>query len=99
PAGEDVIGPFLENRKGFVKEVVRPLQQKEETIYVVPGRTDRQAIGRLVVGTKGEALPHRHGLRIRHPTTVVARGAAVGHLFDPVGETAHELAVVVGVAG
>lgn len=37
PAGEDVIGPFLHNRGEFVKEVVKPLQQKEETIYVVPG--------------------------------------------------------------
>ena len=37
PAGEDVIAPFLTNRKGFVKEVVKPLQDKPETIYVVPG--------------------------------------------------------------
>jgi Fe-S-cluster-containing hydrogenase component 2 len=37
PAGEDVIGPFLTDRKGYLQEVVRPLQEKEETIYVVPG--------------------------------------------------------------
>jgi ferredoxin len=37
PAGEDVIGPFLEDRKGFLKGVVNPLQEKEETLYVVPG--------------------------------------------------------------
>jgi len=37
PAGEDVIAPFLTNRKGYVQDVVRPLQQKEETVYVVPG--------------------------------------------------------------
>jgi putative sterol carrier protein/ferredoxin len=37
PAGEDVIGPFLEDRKGFLKGVVDPLQAKEETLYVVPG--------------------------------------------------------------
>lgn len=34
PAGEDVIGPFLTDRKTHLKEVVRPLQEKEETIYV-----------------------------------------------------------------
>jgi Fe-S-cluster-containing hydrogenase component 2 len=34
PAGEDVIGPFLDDRKTHLKEVVRPLQEKEETIYV-----------------------------------------------------------------
>src|SRR5947199_6230815 len=34
PAGEDVIGPILADRKTHLKEVVRPLQDKEETIYV-----------------------------------------------------------------
>jgi ferredoxin len=42
PAGEDVIGPFLDDRQGFLKSVVDPLQQKEETLYVVPG-SDAQA--------------------------------------------------------
>lgn len=37
PAGEDVIAPFLADRKGFLAEVVKPLQQKEEAIYVTPG--------------------------------------------------------------
>jgi Fe-S-cluster-containing hydrogenase component 2 len=37
PAGEDVIGPFLEDRKGYLEEVVNPLQEKQETLYVVPG--------------------------------------------------------------
>ncbi len=36
-AGEDVISPFLNDRKQFLEEVVRPLQAKAETIYVVPG--------------------------------------------------------------
>ena len=36
PAGEDVIGPFKADRKGFLDEILKPLQQKEETIYVVP---------------------------------------------------------------
>lgn len=37
PAGEDVIGPWLDDRRLFTREVVRPLQQKEETIYVTAG--------------------------------------------------------------
>jgi ferredoxin len=37
PAGEDVISPFKANRKGYVAEIVKPFQKKEETIYVVPG--------------------------------------------------------------
>jgi Fe-S-cluster-containing hydrogenase component 2 len=34
PAGEDVIAPFVADRKAHLKEVVRPLQEKEETIYI-----------------------------------------------------------------
>ncbi len=37
PAGEDVIAPFLSDRKAFVQDVVQPLQDKLETVYVVPG--------------------------------------------------------------
>jgi len=37
PAGEDVIGPFLDDREGYVKKVLRPFTNKVETIYVVPG--------------------------------------------------------------
>ena len=44
PAGEDVIAPFLEDRGGYVEEVVRPLQAKEETIYVVPGSDAEQYV-------------------------------------------------------
>lgn len=36
PAGEDVIAPFLADRKGFLSEVVKPLQQKQELVYVTP---------------------------------------------------------------
>jgi hypothetical protein len=37
PAGEEVIGPFLADRRAFVKQVMNPLRDKEETVYVVPG--------------------------------------------------------------
>jgi len=36
PAGDDVIGQFLSSRKDFLEDVVKPLQKKEEPIYVVP---------------------------------------------------------------
>jgi ferredoxin len=36
PAGEDLIAPFLDNRKQFLDDVVKPLQNKPETIYVIP---------------------------------------------------------------
>lgn len=37
PAGEEVIGPWLDDRRRYTAEVVRPLQRKEETIYVKAG--------------------------------------------------------------
>ncbi len=36
PAGEDVIEPYLDDRKGFMDLVLKPLQQKRETLYVLP---------------------------------------------------------------
>src|SRR5215471_6141 len=35
PAGDDVIAPFLTDRSKYLQEVVRPFQDKEETVYVV----------------------------------------------------------------
>jgi NAD-dependent dihydropyrimidine dehydrogenase PreA subunit len=37
PAGEDVIGPFLDDRPAHLRDVVRPLQDRAETVYVRPG--------------------------------------------------------------
>jgi ferredoxin len=37
PAGDDLIGPYLEDRKGYLSRVLKPLQEKRETIYAVPG--------------------------------------------------------------
>ena len=37
PAGEDVMAPFLEDRAGYLADVVKPLTSKSEPIYVVAG--------------------------------------------------------------
>ncbi len=37
PAGEDVIAPFLTDRKTFLQDTMRPLTEKEETVYVIAG--------------------------------------------------------------
>jgi ferredoxin len=42
PAGEDVIAPFVADRKQFLDDVVRPLQREEEPVYVLQG-SDAQA--------------------------------------------------------
>ncbi len=42
PAGEDVISPYLESKSTFKKQVLKPLVDKVEKVYVVPG-TDAHA--------------------------------------------------------
>ncbi len=56
PAGEDVIGPFLKDRRQYLQDVVRPLQEKEETIYVTAG-SDAEAYVR-------RRYPHKRTKRV-----------------------------------
>jgi epoxyqueuosine reductase QueG len=37
PAGEDVLGPFVRNRAEHLKDVLRPLTERVETVYAVRG--------------------------------------------------------------
>jgi ferredoxin len=46
PAGEEVIAPFLIDRAEYLKDVVRPLQTKEETVYVVSGSDAESYVAR-----------------------------------------------------
>ncbi len=46
PAGDDVIGPFLEDKKMHLKEVVKPLQDKKETVYVLKNSDAEQHVAR-----------------------------------------------------
>ena len=61
PAGEDVIGPFLTDRKGFLQRVVRPLQQKAETVYVTPGSDAEEYVARH--------FPHKRPKRVGNGLT------------------------------
>ena len=46
PAGEDVIGPYLTDKADHLKDVVRPLQEKEEMVYVIPGSDAEEHVAR-----------------------------------------------------
>jgi ferredoxin len=46
PAGDDVLAPFLTDRPQYIKDVVRPLQDKEETVYVVPKSDAEEYVAR-----------------------------------------------------
>jgi ferredoxin len=77
PAGEDVIGPFLANRGGFVAEVVDPLRAREETVYVVPG-SDAEAY-------VAKRFPHKRLKRVAsgtRPRTVRSFLKALPHVFQ-----------------
>ncbi len=44
PAGEDVISPWIDDRKTFMDRTLRPLQEKVEKIYVIPGSDAEQHV-------------------------------------------------------
>jgi ferredoxin len=63
PAGEDVIGPYLTNKASHLREVVRPLQEKEETVYVVAGSDAEEHVARRFQNKKAKRVGN--GLRPR----------------------------------
>jgi len=44
PAGEDVIGSYLEDKKGYVSSVVKPLKDREEPVYVISGTDGESSV-------------------------------------------------------
>lgn len=77
PAGEDVIGPFLADRKGFLGEVVEPLRDKRETIYVTPDSDAEAYVTRR--------FPHKRVKRVgagRRPKSVRSFLFVLPHLFQ-----------------
>jgi Fe-S-cluster-containing hydrogenase component 2 len=78
PAGEDVIGPFLRDRKTFVRQTVQPLQDKTETVYVIPG-SDAEA-------HVAKRFPHKQAKRVRNnlvPTSVSGFLFGLALVFQP----------------
>jgi alkyl sulfatase BDS1-like metallo-beta-lactamase superfamily hydrolase len=56
PAGDDVLPPFLTNRAQYLQDVVKPLQDVEETIYVVPKSDAEEYVAKR--------FPHKHAKRV-----------------------------------
>jgi len=78
PAGEDVIGPYLHNKQQHLKEVVRPLQERAESVYVVEG-SDAEAIARRKFKNK-TVKPVGSGLR---PRTIGGLLTFMPFVFQP----------------
>lgn len=77
PAGEEVIGPFHADRKGFLNEIVRPLQEQEETIYVVPNSDAEDYAKRR--------FPHKKRKQVRGsllPSSIAGFLSGLPHTFQ-----------------
>ncbi len=77
PAGSDVIGPFREDRGGFLREVVEPLREKAETVYVVPGSDAEAHVARR--------FPHKKARKVRGtllPRTIGGFLDGIRHTFQ-----------------
>jgi len=77
PAGEDVIGPFKADRKGFLNEIVKPLQEKEETVYVVPNSDAEDHVRKR--------FPHKSVKQVRGtllPRTIAGFLSGMPHTFQ-----------------
>ena len=78
PAGEDVIGPYLEDAPKFLGETLKPLQKKAETIYVQP-HSDAEAYVR-------KRFPHKSTMRVGavlRPSSVESYIRLMRHAFQP----------------
>jgi ferredoxin len=78
PAGEEVIGPYLQDRKRHLEAVVRPLQERAEPVYVVPG-SDAEEVARRRFKNK-TVKPVASGLR---PRTIAGLLNFMPFVFQP----------------
>jgi len=78
PAGEDVIGPYLQDKQRHMREVVKPLQERAEPVYVVPG-SDAEAIVSRRFKSKTVKLVSS-GLR---PRSIAGFISLLPHVFQP----------------
>jgi ferredoxin len=78
PAGEDVIGPYLTDKADHLRDVVRPLQDKEETVYVVTGSDAEEHVSRR--------FPHKKTKRVSNglrPQTIARFLSGLPLTFQP----------------
>jgi putative sterol carrier protein len=77
PAGEDVIGIYKESKKAYTAEILRPLQEKVEALYVIPG-SDAEAHAR-------KRFPHKELRQVRgslRPQNLRAFIEGMAHTFQ-----------------
>lgn len=78
PAGEDVIEPYLADKQQHLKENVRPLQEKQETIYVLKNSDAEEHVAKR--------FPHK---RVKHvgnslrPVSIKSFLNGIPNVFQP----------------
>ncbi len=78
PAGEDVIGPFLTDRKAYLEDTLRPLTEKDETLYVIPGSDAEEHAAKRFPNKKTRRV--KSGIR---PTSISGFLFGLKLLFQP----------------
>ncbi len=78
PAGEDVIGPYLESAGQFKQQMLKPLQAKEEPVYV-QANSDAED---FVLKRFPHKRPRRVGAVLR-PTSIRSFVSLMRHAFQP----------------
>jgi ferredoxin len=78
PAGEEVIGPYLTDKSSHVQATVRPLQEKAETVYVVPGSDAEAHVARRFSRKKTKQVGN--GVR---PRSIQGFLGSLPHFFQP----------------
>lgn len=103
PAGENVIGPFLDDRKLFLEGVVDPLKAREEPVYVIPGSDAEAHVARRfpwktirrVRGLRAGSIPgFLFGLRLTFQREA-ARGLSATYHFTFTGREPAEATVTI----
>jgi ferredoxin len=78
PAGEEVIAPYLTDKSGHLGRVVRPLQEKQETVYAVAGSDTEAYVARRFANKKTKRVGN--GLR---PRSIQFFLSTLPHVFQP----------------
>lgn len=78
PAGEDVIGPYLADKKTFLNEVVKPLKEKDETIYVLKNSDAEDHVAKRFPNKK-----MKHVGNSLRPSSISGFLGGLRHVFQP----------------
>jgi len=77
PAGDEVIPQYLEDKRKFIEDVVKPLQKKDEPVYVLPASDAESHVAK--------SFPHKKVKRVGNgvrPPSVASFLAAMPRAFQ-----------------